>query len=256
MNSDQSLADAEQESFSILNVELHNHLNATELAYNLICYAINSFPEVELSLISSSFKVAVSLLTKISNDIRCASLLALKGYSIQSASIISSMYESSFMVAYIENDEDRAIKWIEHENPKKLFITIYDLTQEVIKNFNVTDIKEKANQEYSDYRQLCMVKHGNPLIQMQHGYHIQGNNVLAINGPDHSETSIRVSWFALEKSINYVLISLGSFINNHLTTLDSKDLVNRYQRLIEVHQRLNQLAVERWGTEDPYQGKL
>lgn len=86
------------------------------------------------------------------------------------------------MTAYVGNDEERAIKWIEHEDPKRLFISVYDLTKEAIKSFNVSDIDGRTDKEYSDYRQLCMVKHSNPLIQMQHGYLIEGNNVLATNG--------------------------------------------------------------------------
>lgn len=61
---DHSLAESEQESSRILNVELEHHLNATQLAYNLISLAINSFPETNISEISSSFKVSVSLLIR------------------------------------------------------------------------------------------------------------------------------------------------------------------------------------------------
>lgn len=53
-----------------------------------------------------------------------------------------------------------------------------------------------------------------------------------------------------------MLISLGSFIKNHLATLDIKYLLGGYQQLTEVHGKLIQLAIERWGTEDPYQGKI
>lgn len=250
-NEKQSLAEAEHESSLILNRELDVHLNATQYAYNLLCLAIEIVPEIDMLKLASSFKVAVSLLVKISNDIRCASLMSAKGYSIQSASIVASMYESSFMVAYIGSDEERARKWIQHNDPKKPFIGVFDLTKGAIKNFSNENVDDKANKEYSDYRQLCMVKHSNPLIQMQHGFQIEGNNIISFNGPDHSETSIRVSWFALERSINYILISVGSFINNQLTPFDIKKLVENYKVLESIYQGLNNLAIERWGSENP-----
>lgn len=247
-----SLEEAEKEATALLNEELDAHLNTSQFAYNLISLAINSFPMMKLSEVPNSLKVVVSLLVKISNDIRCVSLISSRGYPIQAAAIVASMYESSFMIAYVGNNEERAMRWIEHDNPKKLFINLYDLTKEAIKSLNVKDVDIVTEKEYLDYRQLCMVKHSNPLFQMEHGYRLEDNIFFAINGPEHSEESNRVSWFVLERSINYVLISLGSFINNHLVSYDIKGLVEGYQQLTKQYQTLNHLAIERWGTENPY----
>lgn len=252
----ETLEEAENEASKVLNKELDHQLDLTETAYNLICLAIDTFPEISILDMPESMKVVVNLLVKISNDIRCSSLLVAKGYPIQATSIVASMYESAYMVAYIGLDNERAAKWIDHEDPKKLFIGFVDLTKEAIKNFNVSEYESIARKEYVDYRQLCMVKHSNPLFQKQQGYQIEGKYILAINGPDNSVPSIRLSWFVLEKSINYVLIALGSFINSHLSQYEPTMLIKQYKELEEHYNQINKMAIRRWGTENPFPDKL
>ncbi|RAV19475.1 DUF5677 domain-containing protein [Paenibacillus contaminans] len=231
--------------------EMQLHLIGCKNCCNVIAKSIEAFPVMDVNNVTSSIKVVTSLLAKILNDLRAASILSARGYSIQAATLASSLYESAFMIAYIGNNNDLADKWINHEDPSNLFISVKKLTEQGLKNINAPNYKELSEREYNNYRQLCMVKHGNPLIQKNHVYSMEGNSVVAIFGPETSEPSIRVSWFALENAINYSMIALSSYINCHLQTKTSSEIFEQFDDLKEVYKELHKKAVERWGNENP-----
>ena len=233
-----------------LKDELQLHIIGVNNCCNLISKAIEVTPEMNIDSVPSSLKVVTSLLAKVINDLRSAAILSSKGYSIQSATLISSLYEAAFMITFIGNDDQLAEKWIGHNDPKRLFINVYDLTENGLKNINAPNYKDLANSEYQKYRQLCMVKHGNPLIQKGHVFEIEGNTIVASFGPEISEQSIRVSWFALENAINYSMIALSSYINCHLMSNTTEEVIRLFQDLKELYKVLNTKAVERWANEE------
>lgn len=234
-----------------LKNDLQLHIIGVNNTCNLIAKSIEAFPEMNLDEVTSSVKVVYTLLAKVMNDLRAAAIVAARGYSIQAATLASSLYETAFMIAYIGNNNERADKWIDHEDPKKLFINVYDLTKQGLKNIDVPNFKELAEIEYEKYRQLCMVKHSNPLVQKSHVYTIEENSVVANFGPETTEQSVRVSWFAIENAINCSMIGISSFINFHLCTNATTEIVTLFKDLKELYQVLNSKAVERWGNNKP-----
>jgi hypothetical protein len=54
-----------------------------------------------------------------------------------------------------------------------------------------------------------MAKHMNPLIQTSLGFRIEPHQILVVTGPDTSEESVRLAWFALEHSAGFALIGAG-----------------------------------------------
>ena len=100
-----------------------------------------------------------------------------------------------------------------------------------------------------------MAKHANPLLQMDHGFIIHEGNVVAINGPNTSENTIRAAWFAMEHATAHAFIALLCFTKFHLETEGNEDLVSQLWSLGEARKQLEGEAKKRWGAEDPFQGK-
>lgn len=117
----ESLDQAELQAMETLDVQLRDHASLTEQAFNLTAEIIGRIPEMPLHEVSQSRKVLTALLVRLSNDLRSAALLALRGYPIQAAALVGSMYEVAYTIAYIGSDDTLAQEWIDHDDPTKLF---------------------------------------------------------------------------------------------------------------------------------------
>lgn len=251
MNNLPSIEEGEKMVAEQLKDELEFHINSGRNCCNVIAKSIEVFPDIDLDSTTSSIKVVTTLLAKILNDLRTASILSATGYSSQAATIVSSLYESAFMIAYIGDNDDLANKWIEHEDATRLFITVKELTKQGLKNIDAPNYEELYLQEYNDYKQLCMIKHGNPLVQKNLVYSVEGNSVIAEFGPETSEFSIKISWYALERAINYSMIAISGYINFHLKDNTTFEIIELFNSVKESYKEMQRRAVERWGNENP-----
>lgn len=251
----ESIADAEKAAFQILNRELDQHLLLSQSASKLIGMMISAMPDRSIQEVPAAEKVAVALIIRLCNDLRSVSLLAMPGYPTQAASLTASMYETAYTVAYIASNNNLANKWICHDDPTRPFENIKRMTREGLANLDAPDPDRQAKIEYRVYSQLCMVKHANPLYQMQHGHQLINGSVVASNGPDTSEPAIRAAWYALEYSVRFVCVAVHSFILNHVSVEARDPLVQELNNVIQGVKQLNERAKQRWGTKDPFPGK-
>ena len=251
----ESLGDAERHAVYSLEPELREHGKMTQFAFDLIGTTLAKTPVILLRDVPQSRKVATSLLVRLSNDLRATALLALRGYPIQAASIVASMYEVAFAVAVIGADKQKAQQWIDHAEPTRSFQNVKSMTSEGLKKLGVPDADNHANKRYEVYSQLCMARHANPLLQKQFGIQVHYDDVVAMNGPDTSEGAVRMAWFALDHAAFLSYVALASFITNHSPMVEQDNLRKQSEALGAWRHRLEQAAVQRWGTEDPYPGK-
>ncbi len=251
----QSLDDAERAALETLGPELRDHALLCRDAFNLVGHALNRMPERSIGEISAAEKVATVLLMRLSNDLLCASLLARRGYPIQAVTLVAAIYEAAFTIAYIGSDEERAREWIEHDDPTRSFKDARSMTKEGLVKLGAPDPDAQASVDYKVYRQLCMAKHSNPLLQKLYGYQRRENSVLAMNGPDTSEPSIRAMWFALEYGTALTFIALSSFFISHLPKKVADELCPQLENIGVRRRKLEAQAKKRWGTEDPFPGK-
>ena len=152
----ESLNQAERQATDTLDPHLRDHGLLTERAFNLIGEVLGRIPETPLHDVSQSRKVLTALLVRLANDLRSAALLALRGYSIQAATLVTSMYEVAYTVAYIRSDETLAQAWIDHNDPTTQFRQVKALIKEGLAKFGVTDIDKQTDAQYRVYRQLCI----------------------------------------------------------------------------------------------------
>jgi len=184
-------------------------------------------------------------------------LLTLTGYSVQAVTLVSSMFETAYCIAAIGSNQCLAKKWVEHNDPKttRSFMNVKDMISKGLRNLDHPDPTAQTEIEYRVYRQLCMPKHSNPLFQKHHGLIFTHDEVIAMNGPNISENSIKASWFALEHAVRLSYIALSSFINNCLSAENNDDLIEQVKLIGVRRKELEAEAIQRWGTEDPFPGK-
>ena len=223
--------------------------------YNGLSLAMDAIPAMRLADVPQAQKVATSLLIRISDDLRSASLLALRGYPTQAASLVSSIYEAALTVIYVGKNEDIAQEWIDHEDPTSLFMPIKKLTQKALVSLGLDNLESRTPELYKTYSQLCMAKHANPLYQMQRGLQRSDGGVQAVNGPDISNDGVRSAWFALEHGARLCLMAGASFIENFVPK-DQRDRLQKHLADIGVGcNDLSSKAAERFGSSDPFPGK-
>lgn len=251
----ESLGQAELQAMDTLDPQLRDHALLTEQAFNLIGEVLGRIPETPLRDVSQSRKVLTALLVRLSNDLRSAALLALRGYPIQAAALVASMYEVAYSIAYIRSDDALAQEWIDHDDPTRPFRQVKHMTEKVLKKLGVTDVDRQTDTQYRVYRQLCMAKHTNPLFQMQHAYQLRDGHVVAMNGPDTSESAIRAAWFALEHAARLSFLAVAAYVDSHIPPDRRGDLKSKIETIGVGSQELASKAAQRFGTEDPFPGK-
>lgn len=251
----ESLETAEHRALDMLVPELSGHLALTDRAFSLIGAAVRSLPKVAIRDVSQPTTVAIALLVRLSNDLRSAALLAQRGYPLQAASLVASMYEAAYTIAAIGSDDYLADEWIKHDDPTHLFRGVRDLTRDGLEKLGVPNLDAQVKTDYRVYQQLCLVKHLNPLSQAQHGFVFDGENVMARNGPDVTEPAVRGAWFALEHAAAFTFIALASFISNHISSEKQPPLTRELNAIGAGRKALEASAKARWGTEDPFPGK-
>lgn len=254
-----SLESIEQNTRHVMQDRLGQHLNLNTLTVNTMMFVIKYFPPTPIAQLKQSSKVVLMLLNRMSNDIRTAGLLAWHGYSLQSAALIADCYESAFSVLYVGADDQEAQNWIDHNDPTRTpFGAITALTRKALKNRKVPDVDEQTEREYTCYRQLCWAKHGNPILQKQHGLRSEGNHIGVFNGPDSSEESIKVASWALEYASHLAYLALTSFVDNQLAQISSEKRDEAKQRIETLGAKKSEIAKAssmRWGDSDPFPGQ-
>jgi len=249
-----TLEEVEAESHTALTSELADSRTFLNAVVELVGKSALSLRKEDLTQQNSATRVAVLLGIRLINDSRGVSLLARIGYGMQAAALASSIYEIAYTLAYIGADNALADQWFDHDKVLSTpFGDILKVTKGGLTKLGIPE--QKAFDEYQIYSQLCMAKHGNPLLQRQHGLKVTNETVSPQTGPDTSDASIRLCRFALEMSGSSILIALQSFISNHAPEQARPNLQSYHQLLQQECLRLRQSAIKRWGSEDPNPGK-
>ncbi|MEF2967790.1 hypothetical protein V3851_18330 [Paenibacillus sp. M1] len=242
----------------ILAPKIGPYLHGLSLAINVAGHALELPPALDHATLRDSFLVSNSFLIKMMNDLRVLQIIASKGYAIQSATIASSLYESSFILGYLGDDDQKSRKWINHtdrESINSIIHGIKSLTKNAIrKQTRISgidiDYKELGNTEYKKYQILCMAKHSNPLIQKEHGFVYEHGTIYGEPGPEASDAAVKLICFSLENSISFVMTGLVTYVNEHLTDYDTRHFVRLFNYTKDYYNKLKEESINRWGSEN------
>ena len=92
----------------------------------------------------------------------------------------------------------------------------------------------------------------NPLIQTTRGFRVEENRVLVATGPDTTEVSVRMAWFALEHSAGLALTAAAFFGQKYVCQSSQKELAARSAELHETLGKLRDAAVTRGWDKNPF----
>lgn len=254
-----SIHKAEHEALEALKDEMKDHDQLASEMYDLIGWTVALVPERPIAQVPLAERVCLTLMSRISDDLRCASNLARVGYSLQALTMASSIYEGAFTIAYVGNSEEIASAWRDHEDPIQPFRSVRDLTMGGLRTLGLEspELEAQVEIEYRVYRQLCWAKHLNPVLQSRFGHHLdeEMSSVIFTNGPDLSDEGVRACWFALQHSVASVGRALISLTVLHIPGERQESVISLAGDLGHRSKELEHRAKERWGTEDPFPGK-
>ena len=205
--------DLESDAIVKLRAELGQSLNATVRAFNLISEVVQLGPPG--GKLSNATKVRPLLLQRIITDLRCCTILAERGYGIQASAVAACVFEGWVTLAAIR-DEKAAIRWASHRKENVSFGEIRDLTVSAVKimddGLKDKEVKNLADQYYGHYRQLCMAKPLNPLVERNRGFVRRGDKLIEfVHGPDLSKLGLWHVRYAAYSSGLFAMFGLGAF---------------------------------------------
>ncbi|CAH1216178.1 hypothetical protein [Paenibacillus sp. JJ-223] len=238
-----------------LKKDLEPYVFGIKLAINVVIEAFLIPPEIEITKIRSSRLVSQTLIIKIINDLRTLLIIGTKGYPIQAATIASSLYETSYMLGLLGDDDELSDRWIEHSDPASMsnvIESINKMTKKTIKKQTSDldiDYDPISKAEYKKYQQLCMAKHSNPLIQKHIGIFFENNSFIGEFGPDKTQYALRLICFSLENSIGFVMSGLVNYVNDHLREFDTRQFVSLYNKTADHYKKLRLYSLNKWGSE-------
>lgn len=198
-------------------------------------------------------RVAVALLIHLANDLRTEGLLASIGYHVQAASIVASAHERTFTIARIVGDDESALRWGEFDDPTHPFRPMRNLIEEACGRHAPGAGKAERDSHYRTYRQLCLAKHGNPLLLRQHSFRLVDGEIELALGPQRHEEAMRVLQFVLMHALGMASFACGAFATVYAN--DDADIHQCLVRLFVEWQTLSAKFTDRWGQDDPYPGK-
>lgn len=256
----ENVQDVEARAIVELAPKLRDHLALTADAFTLVAELLAAVPVAPIKDLPRSLTVATKLLLRLSNDIRAIDLVAVHGYPVQACSLGAAAYEVAFTIGYIGGDDGRAQKWLDHDDPTSFPWDVWTMTRDTFTTLGVPDPQTQADRAYRVYRQCCMAKHGNPLLEGRFGLQVGDGRVMMSNGPNVSEQAIRVARFALELAAGASAVTaIKSFLWHHLSRYVPPAAFSRYvDRINALVARLMELdaaAIAQYGNEDPFPGR-
>lgn len=187
---------------------------AIEKLTSLMELVFNNYPKESID--NDADISRLHLLSRLYNDLKSIYLLSLKGYSVQAATIACALYEAALTVIFIDNNNGKGRKWLNHKNKVLGFVKVSDLKNNAVKKLNLS--QDTWNNLTKGYVYLSMAKHSNPLILTVHSFidvkDDEGNYKGFSYGPEFSEASFRLSWYAILISIQLGNVALSTYINN------------------------------------------
>jgi hypothetical protein len=248
-----SISEVETEMASLLVPELRDHLQINSDVYNFVGQVLEAAPDARLRDVTQARKVITCLLVRIANDLRCIGVSSVHGYAEQACTLAASLFEAAFTVLAIGENESLAQEWIDHRDPSVPFRSIRNLTLMAMQNIGIPEPERQAKRWYVNYSQLFLAKHMNPLFQATRGVRVGENQVLIVTGPDSSDESVRLAWFALEHSAGLALTAAGFFGQKNAGQSNQRELAARSRELQEVVGKLREAAAAREGwDENPF----
>jgi hypothetical protein len=238
------IEEAERDTRALLAPEIADYSDLTKRVLQLAWDVLSDIQGVIQPPLAAS---AVALLcVRLVNDLRSVMMLAQDGYVVQALTLDASMCELAHVAGFIGDNEERADHWMEYDSPKP-FVAAYDAILATVRAIGLPD--SKAREEYeNNYKQLCMPKHGNPLIFRSLGIEIVEKKLKMYHGPYFSPKIVRAARVAFSYGVRYLWIGLSVFGKFHTPEAQQEQRHKELSEFASAMWALREQDRQRYGT--------
>jgi hypothetical protein len=217
------IARAEKIVGDSLEASLHPYLElatrVTNAAGELIEHVQNSPGEMR------AIHACATLIARLIGDLQACSLLVRHGYAPQALSLTAGMFEMAHTSMYISADEERATRWLQHEDPGSA--SPWRLRKIVNAVARELDAPQSAADHHYDeiYQQLNMPKHGNPMALAYSSIISRDDWKYIVAGPNLEESTTNWARAALVYGVRYTRLASIAFARDHLPGSHDRDRI-------------------------------
>lgn len=207
------LTDLERRVRAQLEASIQDYVDVSAREHNLFIRCANAIAGKDLAPPAAVMLVATA---RVLGDLRVCQWAAAHGYALQAEAVAATVHELAYSAAYIGESEQRAEAWLRHENEKKQYPECGHaaVLLDVLQRLSLSPAH--ATQEYQIYRQLCLAKHGNPVVQRLHGTTDGETSRLIEQMPYFDENTIVIGRFGLFHAARAVSALLTVLLSTHL----------------------------------------
>ena len=188
-----------------------------------------------------------ALLARVLNDLRCTSLMALRGYTMQSWTVASACFEVAYAMGFIGNDVERAKRWLAHSDLSR---PPWDVKAALDNTAIYLDLaktprhrKEWIDREYRLYERLCIGKHANPASERLRYLGQRKEKVILRLTPYFSEARATEAKLGMMLATRSATMACWVYWKTH--TPEAKDLGDR---LVQLTSGAHDLMADQFGS--------
>lgn len=190
---------------------------------------------------SPNKQIAINLLVRIYNELSAVLLVCQNGFPLQAYAPASVIYEASWTVAAIGDNNEAAAKWFNHDSDKKSFDRVLALTTAGVKNLSGKYVPIDADKNYSVYSDLCMAKHLNPMVQQYEGFTTNTDTGMMTfqYGPKVTKRTVKQAWWVMSSTVRFMYAALEVFIKHFVTEDKRSSAWEKLDALASEHTKLD-----------------
>lgn len=165
--------------------------------------------------VALSSRVTRRIFVRLMQDLRAVQQLCVIGSASAAGSVASSVQEVAFEVAWVGQDEARAEQWLTHTDQKNPVEKWGQRMKEVL-SARLGDpqaVQDRNVEEGRIYRQLCMLKHGNSILQQGLGSFVDDGEEFFAPTPLLTANTLSAVAFSMYHTLRFCLEATMDFIN-------------------------------------------
>src|SRR6266496_5533198 len=149
-----------------LRHQLTVHLRAARSAHATVRAVVTMVAATPASDGVRARTVQSRLLVRLSNDLRTVELLCVRGYILQAMTVAASIHELAHVVAFIGEDDARALRWEKHDEMQHTYPSLRQRAKTVrgslvALGFEGDELENEFRNQEDSYSLFCAAKHGN-----------------------------------------------------------------------------------------------
>lgn len=193
----------------------------TEAVLQFSQQVFGACPSKPLADLPDSELVSRNLMARIVSDLYALATLAWRGYTVQTAALAASTFESCYLLCYIGANDDTAAQWLNHPNDTTAFIPVFNTIQgtlrhEALGEVNSESLEQATRAEYRVYQLLCAMKHSNATFQLPLGVQWKGVGAEVHVGPQLTPQAQEATLWVMWNTLRLVLLSADTFARAHV----------------------------------------